>query len=114
MLQMSAADAGRRRETMNIEQHVAKQIERNSPYPFLLVFVREFLEGAILDGHRVEDSIPFCSEADARGWVDAINTKAERGRVRGKVDYRVIEHTIVRIPRAPLEDMWDGVAWDAL
>jgi hypothetical protein len=77
---------------MNIDAQVAKHSE--SPYSHLLVFVQEFVIGN-LKGMTYEDSLPFCSDADARGWVDAISAKAKRG----KVNYRVIESTVVRLCR---------------
>lgn len=78
---------------MNIDARIASR--KNSPYSHLLVFVREFIGGTCLAGTTHEDDLPFCSEADAKKWVSAINAKAERG----KINYRVVEHEIVRLGR---------------
>ena len=78
---------------MDIDGRIAKHSD--SPYSHLLVFVREFIDGTSLAGTTHEDDLPFCSEADATHWVDAINAKAQRG----KINYRVIEHAVVRLSR---------------
>lgn len=77
---------------MNIDAQIAKHSDGH--YSHLLVFVREFTSGN-LEGMKHEDSLPFCSDADARGWADAINVKAKRG----KVNYRVVESAVVRLAR---------------
>lgn len=77
---------------MNIDAQVAKHSE--SPYSHLLVYVHEFVSGSF-EGTSFEDSLPFCSDADAREWVKAINGKAKRG----KLNYRVNDFVVVRLGR---------------
>lgn len=58
-------------------------------YPFILCYVQEFTSGA-LEGIKRIDSLPFCTEADAEGWVRKINAK----QARGAMNYRVTEHAV--------------------
>jgi hypothetical protein len=79
-------------ETMDIDGQIAKH--SGSPCSHLLVYVHEFI-GGNLAGIKFEDSLPFCSESDARDWVKTINAKAKRG----KLNYSVVEHVVTRLGR---------------
>jgi hypothetical protein len=81
---------------MDISGRIEKHVSRKTPYSHLLVYVQEFMPGHILNG-MIENDLPFSSERDALGWVEAINAKASKGRI----EYRVIRHVVVEIPKAP-------------
>lgn len=66
-----------------------RDIAIKSPYPFTLVFTREFTTG-ILVGLTHDDKCGFCTALDAEEWVSSVN----RGNAKGKVEYRVIKWTV--------------------
>jgi hypothetical protein len=61
-------------------------------YPYQLTFTREFTKGSLM-GLTHEDTVGFCTEADAEEWVAAVN----RNNAAGKVNYRVIKWGYVKI-----------------
>jgi hypothetical protein len=65
-------------------------IATKSPYPFTLVFTREFTKGTLV-GLTHDDKCGFCSRLDAEEWVASVN----RANAKGKVEYRVVKWSVV-------------------
>jgi hypothetical protein len=68
----------------------ALKLHASTPFPFILVIVREYLRGE-LQGKRVESSQGWKSAVEAEGWVEAVNGKSSRPGAM----FRVVEWEVV-------------------
>jgi hypothetical protein len=65
-------------------------------YTHRLNFTKEFKKGTTLENLTYEGSMDFCSEKDAKDWVESINSKKGNRWAFGSA-YRIIKFNITEI-----------------